>query len=70
MHRRRKVSIDIGLAVIEAVRPQGVRVTIEDIADICECSVMAIKHIEWQAMKKLRTTALSNPLRDFVRSNP
>lgn len=63
---RRKISIDLGLAAIEAVRPQGVRVTIEQIADICDCSTMAIKQIEWAALSKLRHSPIGQPLRDFA----
>lgn len=62
----RKQSIDIGLAVIEAIRPAGARLNIIDIADICECSKTTIQAIEQTALKKLRTRANSQHLRDFV----
>lgn len=46
--------IDLGLAVIAAVRRPGESLTLRDMAEICGCSKSAIWLIERAALNKLR----------------
>jgi transcriptional regulator len=46
--------IDLGLAVLAALRPAHVTLTQEDIAEVCGCTKGAIWFLEKRAMQKLR----------------
>lgn len=49
-----KQSVDLGLAVIDSLRGDYEKVSVADIAEICECSTKAIYLIEREALKKSR----------------
>ncbi len=57
IHHRQKTSVDLGLAVIEALaiknEIKNVTLTAKDIADICECSHQRIHQIECSAKSKV-----------------
>lgn len=55
--KKRRSNIELGLAVIAALRPAGVVLTQRDIAEICGCSFQRIQQIEWRALEKLRAAA-------------
>lgn len=50
---KRKSSIDIGLAVLCAIKP-GVPLSRSAIASACDCSEERIREIEERALRKLR----------------
>jgi len=52
----KKNSIDVGLAVLCAIKP-GVPMTREAIASACDCSEQRIYEIEQRALRKLRNPA-------------
>lgn len=64
-------NIDLGLAVLSVVNTGHQRMTLEDIADVCECSIERVRQIEERALKKLRARLrLSNmdeDARDMIR---
>jgi DNA-directed RNA polymerase specialized sigma subunit len=62
MGRKLKPSIDLGLAVIAAVRQPGERMTAVDIAEICGVSQAAIWQIERKAIAKLQRAAARRKL--------
>ena len=49
-----KSSIDIGLAVASTLTERGVTWSLEDLAQVCECSTEAIRQLEKRALVKLR----------------
>lgn len=49
-----KESIDLGLAVAAAVRGPGQCFSIDDLADICECSPQRISQLQARALRNLR----------------
>lgn len=51
---RKDSRIDLGLEVIEALRPAGVKLSHAAIAAVCGCSWQAIQQIEQRALKKMR----------------
>jgi DNA-directed RNA polymerase specialized sigma subunit len=53
--------IDLGLAIIAAVRRPGESLTLRDMAEICGCSKSAIWLIERAALKKLRRAIEREP---------
>lgn len=60
----RSSSIDIGLAVLCAITPRDHNWSLEDIAEICECTRNRIWEIERSALRKLRSNP-SPKLREF-----
>lgn len=52
--RSANINIDIGLSVLCAVSQRGDVLTIDDIADVCECSRNSIILLEKKALKKLK----------------
>jgi len=52
-----KAEIDLGLAVLEAMRTPGTRLTHRQIAAFCGCTWQAIWQIEQKALLKLRRAA-------------
>jgi len=58
----KKVSIDIGLSAL--VKHAGPEQTIlrKDIAEVCECSIAAIRKIEDRAMSKIKKNRLARQL--------
>lgn len=64
-NRPNKISIDIGLAVIELHRQPGQTLSQPDIAEICECSTSAISLIEVGAIKKIRA-AIKSPITEYL----
>jgi hypothetical protein len=46
--------VDLGLAVLSAIRPQGHSLDTPTIAAACDCSYQAIQQIEYRALAKLR----------------
>jgi DNA-directed RNA polymerase sigma subunit (sigma70/sigma32) len=52
--RKGKNGIDLGLAVIEAVRRPGEALSQQSIAEVCGVSKQTIQQIETKAMAKLR----------------
>lgn len=60
----RKVSIDVGLsALVTHARPEQTLLR-KDIADVCECSIWAIRKIEDKAMEKIGKNRLLRQLFD------
>ena len=47
--------IDLCMSVLCACAPEGKTLTLDAIADICECSQQKISHIEQCALKKLQS---------------
>jgi hypothetical protein len=47
-------SVLLGLEVLSAVRGPGERFTLEDIADVCECSKQYVASVESAALRKIR----------------
>lgn len=63
MRKQRKdssVNIDIGLAVLDIMRPQGVPITRECIAETCGCTPEYIYNLEKRGIQKLQHK-LRNP---------
>jgi len=58
--RKRKQSIDIGLDVIAFHMKLGETLTLDDIAEICECSPSNIERIERKALRKIRKYIMEN----------
>ena len=56
-----KPGIDLGLAVIEAVRQAGETLTCTDIAAICGCTRQNIQQIEARALAKIRRAGRRRP---------
>ena len=52
--RRRRDRIDLGLAILSAVRVPGVRYTRVEIAAFCGCTPQGIAVIERKALRKLQ----------------
>ncbi len=46
--------IDLGIAIAHATTMPGQTRTLQEIADYCDCSREAIRHIEEAALKKCR----------------
>lgn len=68
MHTRPKTrnpNIDIGLAVLDIIRPAGVPLSHRLIADICGCAPQFIYGLEQSAIKKLRQQT-NGPLQDYL----
>ena len=51
---REKSNIDLGLAVVSTVTERGVCWSLEDLAQVCECSTEAIRQLEKRALAKLK----------------
>jgi len=49
-----KSSIDLGLAVASTLTERGVCWSLEDLAEVCECSTEAIRQLEKRALVKMR----------------
>ena len=49
--------IDIGLTALCALAKSGEQLESSEIADVCGCSISAIRNIEWKAMAKIRANA-------------
>lgn len=55
-----KASIDLGLAVIAATRQPDERMSLRGIAEVCQCSLQTIQHLQARALAKMRMAA-TNP---------
>ncbi len=60
----RKQSIDLGLAVLDVVRPAGLPIPRKVIAEVCGCSAARIWQIEDKAIKKIKQNL--GDLSDFL----
>lgn len=68
MHIRpttRNPNIDIGLAVLDIIRPAGVALPHRLIADVCGCSPQFIYGLEQSAIKKIKQQT-NGQLQDFL----
>jgi DNA-directed RNA polymerase sigma subunit (sigma70/sigma32) len=52
--KEKRIRTDLGLALIDAVRAPGERLTLEEIAIWCDCTPQRIGEIERRALAKLR----------------
>jgi hypothetical protein len=50
----KKESIDLGLEILLAIRPPGEVVTVEAMADACDCSPQRIMQLQARALRNLR----------------
>lgn len=60
-------NIDLGLAVLSIVNREGQRMTLEEIADVCECSIERVRQIEARALAKMRSRLSLGNLDDDAR---
>ncbi|MBN46318.1 MULTISPECIES: hypothetical protein [unclassified Methylophaga] len=68
MHTRPKTrnpNIDIGLAVLDIIRPDGVPLPYRFIADVCGCSPQFIYGLEQSAIRKLKQQT-NGQLQDYL----
>lgn len=54
--------IDLGLAILSALRTPGEQLTVRDIAAWADCSPSYIHSLEQSALRKLRAPFVNNPL--------
>lgn len=64
----KRPSIDIGLAVLDVIRPAGVPLTRKFIAEVCDVTPASIYAIEKRAIRKIQQNI--GDLSDFVAEEP
>ena len=64
--RNNNPNVDIGLAVLCVVTPEGETMSQRDIAEVCNCSRALISRIEFHALEKAKLRATQLGLEDFL----